>query len=313
MEIIMIMLSAILTNNVVLNQSYGLCPYVGMSKDVSTSFKLSLAVLFVLTCSTILNYIIYNFVLIPLNLTYLNTIAFIIIIATFVQSLDLFIKRFAPKLHNVLGIYLPLIATNCVILGVVELVVPEVNFGIALLKAICFGLGFMLAICLLASIRQNINNKEVPNISKGLPVVLTLAGLIALAFDVFSGVIKNVTTDKIVVETVNVEPITILWAGLILLAIMLVACVIILFANKISNKKIDPLDKEAEELLKHLPGVNCGACGNPSCKEYAKNLLLGKASHTDCKILKEEGKLALLDYLKEKNNHESGDWLRFKW
>ena len=309
MEIVMIMLSAILTNNVVLNQSYGLCPYIGVSKKVSTSFKLSLAVLFVLTCSTILNYIIYNFILIPLNLTYLNTIAFILIIATFVQCVDLFIKRFAPKLYQVLGIYLPLITTNCIILGVVELVVPEVNFGIALLKAICFGVGFMLAICLLASIRESINKKDVPKISNELPIVLVLAGLIAMAFSSFSGMVSNPATDKVVATEGAVTPLTILWATLILLAIMVISATLIYLSTKILIKKgnKDVSDKEIDEILKHLPGANCGACGNPSCREFAKKLIKGEKTTSGCKVLKQNAKTALEEYLKGKNENASGN------
>ncbi len=309
MEIIMIMLSAILTNNVVLNQSYGLCPYIGVSKKVSTSFKLSLAVLFVLTCSTILNYIIYNFILIPLKLTYLNTIAFILIIATFVQCVDLFVKRFAPKLYEVLGIYLPLITTNCIILGVVELVVPEVNFGIALLKAICFGLGFMLAICLLASIRESINNKDVPSLSKELPIVLILAGLIAMAFSSFNGMVTNPVTDKVVVSQTASTPLTILWASLILLAIMVVSATLIYFSNRlIAKKENDEVsNEEIDEILKHLPGVNCGGCGNPSCREFAKKLIKGEETASGCKVLQNNKKAILEQYLKDRYKNESGN------
>jgi len=201
---------------------------------------------------------------------------------------------------------LPLITTNCVILGVIELVVPEVNFGIALLKSICYALGFMLAICLLASIRESINQKEEPAISKGLPIVLVLAGLIAMAFDVFKGMIKTPSTDKLVVSETVAKPITILYAGLILLAIMLVCSLIIYLSNKLIDKnKKNSIDDEAEELLNHLPNVNCGACGNPSCREFAKRLLKGEVGVADCKILKAKGTTALEEYLKEKQKRES--------
>ncbi len=301
MEIIMIMLSAILTNNVVLSQSYGLCPYVGVSSKVSTSFKLSLAVLFVLTCSSILNYIIYNFVLIPLELTYLNTIVFIIVIATFVQCVELFIKRFAPKLYEVLGIYLPLITTNCIILGVTELIVPEVNFGIALIKAVCYGLGFMLAICLLASVRESINNKRTPEFSSGLPIVLCLAGFIAMAFESFNGMISMPSTEQVVEKASTPGALTILWATLILLAVMVVCALIIYFSNRVFSKKTSSEDEAIDELLKHLPGVNCGGCGNPSCREFAKKVLKGESAVSGCKALDEKGRAALEAYIREKH------------
>lgn len=297
----MIMLSAILTNNVVLSQSYGLCPYVGVSSKVSTSFKLSLAVLFVLTCSSILNYILYNFVLISLELTYLNTIVFIIVIATFVQCVELFIKRFAPKLYEVLGIYLPLITTNCIILGVIELIVPEANFLVALLKTVCYGLGFMLAICLLASVREGINNKRTPEFSSGLPIVLCVAGFIAMAFESFSGMVTMPSTSQVSTTAGTPSALTILWAALILLAIMVVCAVIIYFSNRVFNKKADANDEEIDAILKHLPGVNCGACGNPSCREFARKLLKGESGTSGCKVLDENGKKALEEYIKEKH------------
>ena len=183
-----IVVAGILTNNIVLNQSIGICPFLGVSKKTESAIGMGIAVTFVISISSVVCYILYHFVLAPLKLEYLQTITFILIIAALVQMLDIVIKKFSPSLYNSLGVYLALITTNCAVLGTANAVITN---GYDLLQtfvsALCVGLGFTLALLLMSGIREKVEISPVPKPFKGLPIALIIAGIMALAFAGFAG------------------------------------------------------------------------------------------------------------------------------
>ena len=185
---IAIIIAAVLTNNFVLSKFYGCCPFLGVSKKLDSSVGMGAAVVFVMLCASLCTYPIYYFILKPLELTYLRTVAFILVIAVFVQLLEMVIKKLMPPLYKTLGVYLPLITTNCAVLGVVLLNVQNsYNFIESVVYGITGGLGFLLAIVLFASIRERLVFADYPKCWDGFPIALITAGLIALAFMGFSG------------------------------------------------------------------------------------------------------------------------------
>ncbi len=188
-QIVSILLSALLTENFVMVKFYGICPFLGVSKRVETAFGMGMAVTFVMALASVFTWIANKFLLIPLNLVYLQTILFILIIAGLVQFVEMFIKKSMPALYNALGIYLPLITTNCAVLGVTLLNVQNYpdSFIFALLYGIFAALGFTLAIVLMAGIREFLDEKAVPKCFRGFPITLITAGLMAIAFMGFSG------------------------------------------------------------------------------------------------------------------------------
>lgn len=189
MIVISILLSALLTENFVMVKFYGICPFLGVSKKVETAFGMGMAVTFVMALASVFTWIANKFLLIPLNLVYLQTILFILIIAGLVQFVEMFIKKSMPALYNALGIYLPLITTNCAVLGVTLLNVQNYpdSFIFALLYGIFAALGFTLAIVLMAGIREFLDEEAVPECFRGFPITLITAGLMAIAFMGFSG------------------------------------------------------------------------------------------------------------------------------
>lgn len=184
----MIILTAALVNNVVLNQFLGLCPFLGVSKQLKTAASLSGAVIFVITIASGVANLIYTYVLSPLGLDYLQTIVFILVIAALVQVVEMFLKKAAPAVHSALGIYLPLITTNCAVLGVA---LTNVTNGYDFFQSIFAGfgtaMGFTIAIVLLAGIRERIQDNDVPAPFQGAPIVLLSACLMAIAFCGFGG------------------------------------------------------------------------------------------------------------------------------
>ncbi|MCX7715242.1 MAG: electron transport complex subunit RsxA [Clostridia bacterium] len=183
-----IVLSAILTQNFVLVKFLGICPFLGVSKKTETAAGMGMAVTFVMAIASMITYATNHFLLVPLHLEYLQTIAFILIIAGLVQFVEMFVQKSMPSLYNALGIYLPLITTNCAVLGVALLNVQnEYNFIYSLLYGTCAALGFSLAIFLFAGIRELINEKDIPKPFQGFPIALVTAGLMAIAFMGFSG------------------------------------------------------------------------------------------------------------------------------
>ena len=187
-NILAISLGAILTNNFIFSQFLGICPFLGCSSKVDTATGMGLAVVFVMGLASAICWVIYTYILVPLGLAFLNTLAFILVIASLVQFVEMFLKKSVPSLYSALGIYLPLITTNCAVLGVVLLNVQNnYNFIESVVYGVTGGLGFMLAIVLFASVRERIQFSDYPECFEGFPICLVSAGLVALAFMGFSG------------------------------------------------------------------------------------------------------------------------------
>lgn len=189
-KIFVIFLSAMLVNNFVLARFLGICSFIGLSKKVETSIGMGLAVTFVMTMASIISYIVFHFILVPLELRYLYNVAFILVIAALVQFVEMVIKKFSPALYKAMGIFLPLITTNCIILGVA---VINMNESYTMIESVANGLGaslgYMLAIVLYAGIRERIERSNVPEVLKGLPITLITAGLMSIAFLGFNGLL----------------------------------------------------------------------------------------------------------------------------
>ena len=188
-EILMIMLAAVLTENFVFTKFLGVCPFLGVSEKPSTAFGMGMAVTFVMTLSSAVTWVVYYFILIPYGLEYLKTIAFILIIASLVQFIEMFMKKYFTALYKALGIFLPLITTNCAVLGAALI---NIDNNYTLINAIIYGafsaIGFTLAIVIFAGVRERINFANPPSIFKGVPIALVAAGLLAMAFAGFQGI-----------------------------------------------------------------------------------------------------------------------------
>ena len=188
MNLFMIALTTALINNVVLSQFLGICSFLGVSKQIKTSVSLGGAVIFVITIASAVASLLYDFVLAPLDLDYLKTIVFILVIAALVQMVEMFLKKTSPAIYKALGIYLPLITTNCAVLGVaLTNVQDEFNLVESIVAGLGTGLGYTLAIVLLAGIRERIDESAVPAPFRGAPIVLLCAALMSIAFMGFSG------------------------------------------------------------------------------------------------------------------------------
>ncbi|MCK4261680.1 electron transport complex subunit RsxA [bacterium] len=191
MELFLIFIGAVLVNNFVFARFLGICPYLGVSRKSETALGMGMAVIFVMTLASLVTNCIYTYILVPLNLIFLKYVAFILVIASLVQFVETFLKKVSPALYQALGIYLPLITTNCAILGLALLNVIK---GYALLKSLAFGLGagigFTLALVIMAEIRERLEFADIPEPLKGFPITLIIAGLLAIAFMGFSGLVK---------------------------------------------------------------------------------------------------------------------------
>ena len=188
-SIMTLMFTALLVENFIFSKFYGCCPFLGVSEKPDTALGLGMAVTFVITTASAVTWTVYTFLLAPFGLDYLKTIAFILVIAALVQFIEMFLRKFIPALYNSLGIYLPLITTNCAVLSCALLIVQnEYN----LLQAVCFGfaasLGFTLAIVVFAGVRVRMENADPPRAFRGFPLTLITAGLLAMAFSCFSGI-----------------------------------------------------------------------------------------------------------------------------
>lgn len=189
-NIFVIVISSMLVSNVVLSQFLGICPFLGVSKQVETAVGMGAAVTFVITIACAITWPIQKLILDPLGLGYLQTIAFILIIAALVQFVEMALKKFLPSLHASLGVYLPLITTNCAVLGVaINNITNGYNFVESVICGFCTAVGFLIAIVILAGIRERIANNDVPNSFKGTPIVLVTASLMAIAFCGFAGLV----------------------------------------------------------------------------------------------------------------------------
>ncbi len=183
-----IIVGSVFVNNFVLSQFLGICPFLGVSKKTNTALGMGFAVIFVMSLASVFTYVVNEFVLIKLHLEYMQTIAFILIIAALVQSVEIVIKKFSPSLYSALGVYLPLITTNCAVLGVAILNIQKAyNLLQSFLNGLFAGVGFTLAIVLLAGIRERIHPKNVPESFRGFPITLIAAALLSMGFSAFSG------------------------------------------------------------------------------------------------------------------------------
>ena len=199
MEYLLIIISAIFVNNILLAQFLGVCPFLGVSNKLSTAVGMSGAVCFVITLATVVTYLLNQFLLVPFGLTFLQTISFILVIAALVQMVEIILKKISPTLYQALGIFLPLITTNCAVLGVAITVVTKeftfggesamLNLGEATVYAFATALGYGLAMCLFAGLREHLSMNDVPKPFKGLPIALITAGIMAMAFLGFSGIV----------------------------------------------------------------------------------------------------------------------------
>ena len=189
-DLLLILISSALVSNVVLSQFLGLCPFLGVSKKVETAAGMGTAVIFVITLSSAVAGVIYKFVLVPLDITYLQTIVFILVIAALVQFVEMGLKKYMVSLYEALGVYLPLITTNCAVLGVALTNVQE-NYGIlaGTVNGFATALGFTISIIILAGIREKMAYNDIPKPFRGMPIVMVTAGLMAIAFCGFSGLL----------------------------------------------------------------------------------------------------------------------------
>ncbi len=192
-SLVFILMSGILIENYVLSQFLGICPFLGVSKKVNQASGMGLAVIFVMLVATAATWPIYNYVLIPLKLEYLQTIVFILVIASLVQFVEIVLKRFIPALHASLGIYLPLITTNCAVLGVtINNINDGYNFLESMISSLGVGIGFLLAMLLFAGVRSKLDDSDAPKCFRGLPSTLIAASIVAMAFCGFAGIVENI-------------------------------------------------------------------------------------------------------------------------
>jgi len=191
-ELILILMAGVLVNNYVLQRFLGICPFLGVSKKFNQASGMGIAVIFVMLCATAVTWPIQTFILDKFNLGYLQTIVFILVIAALVQFVEIVLKKFIPALHKSLGVYLPLITTNCAVLGVtINNITDGYNFIESMFSSLGVGLGFLLAMVLFAGVRDRIENCPSPESVKGLPITLIAASIVSLAFFGFSGIVEN--------------------------------------------------------------------------------------------------------------------------
>ena len=189
---LMILVGAVLVNNFVLSKFMGICPFLGVSKKLDSATGMSVAVIFVMTMATAVTYPIYTFLLYP-NYTYLRTLVFILVIAALVQLVEIVLKKFIPALHSTLGIYLPLITTNCAVLGVTVLNIEEnYNFAESIVNSIGAGIGFLVAMVLFSGVRRRVEQAVTPKCFEGLPITLVAAAITSLSFMGFGGIVESI-------------------------------------------------------------------------------------------------------------------------
>lgn len=200
MEYVIILISAIFVNNIVLSQFLGICPFLGVSTKVNTALGMTGAVTFVMALATLVTYLVQYYLLVPLHIEFLQTVAFILVIAALVQMIEIILKKISPSLYQALGIYLPLITTNCCVLGVAILVVTKeftfggtahmLNLGESVVYSVASALGFGLALTIFAGIREQLSTSNTPKAFRGVPIALVTASILSLAFMGFSGLVR---------------------------------------------------------------------------------------------------------------------------
>lgn len=191
MEYLLIIISAVLVNNIVLTQFLGICPFIGVSNKVDTAFGMAGAVMFVMVIATIVTYLLQHYILVPLGIPFMQTVVFILVIAALVQLVEIILKKASPALYQALGIFLPLITTNCAILGVAILAVQkDLNLLESVVYAISNAAGFGLALITFSGIREQLDLVDIPKGMKGVPIAFIIAGLLSMAFMGFAGIVK---------------------------------------------------------------------------------------------------------------------------
>lgn len=190
-SIISVMFAAVISNNIVLSQYQGICPFLGVSKKISSAAGMGFAVIFVMAVSAVFTWLVYNYVLVPLEIEFLYTMAFILVIASLVQITEMIVKRYSPTLYSALGVYLPLITTNCAILGTANsaVVFNSYTFIETFAVSVATGAGFLLAIIMLACVRLKTDRADIPKCFKGFPITLVTAAIMAMAFAGFAGIL----------------------------------------------------------------------------------------------------------------------------
>ena len=192
-NVAVILLTGILTENFVLSKFLGICPFLGVSKQTKSSLGMGIAVTFVMVFATVATYTIYYGVLVPLKIEYMQTVAFILIIALLVQLVEMAMKKYIPPLYKALGVYLPLITTNCAVLGVTILNIDnEYNFGDSIVNALSAGIGFLLVMLIFSGVRGRIERCNIPKALQGTPITLMAASIVSLAFIGFGGIVDNI-------------------------------------------------------------------------------------------------------------------------
>lgn len=190
MEYVLIVISAIFVNNVVLSQFLGICPFLGVSNKVETSMGMGAAVVFVITIATVVTYLLQHYILNPLGIGYMQTVSFILVIAALVQMVEIILKKVSPSLYQALGIFLPLITTNCAVLGLAILAIQnEYNLAQSVVFGFAKAVGFALALIIFAGIREQLELNNTPKAMKGFPIALITAGILAMAFIGFTGIV----------------------------------------------------------------------------------------------------------------------------
>lgn len=280
---------AVFVNNCVFQQTYGICPFLGVSRKSGDALGMGVAVTFVMLAATAVAFPIRQYVLAPLDLGYLETIVFILVIAVLVQLIEMTLKKYIPALHRALGVYLPLITTNCAVLGVtVDSINAGYSFGAALFSAMGSGIGFLLAMLLFSGVRSRLDSKLVPQSWKGLPVTLAAAAIVTLSFGGFAGMISVPDADTAShlyhIAAARLDTLTdtpwksALFAVLLLFLLGLLTSFLLMLASRFLTVATDG---RAERLRACLPGVNCGACGYTGCDGYAEALADGEDTPTN--------------------------------
>ncbi|MDR1552245.1 MAG: RnfABCDGE type electron transport complex subunit A [Prevotellaceae bacterium] len=194
MTYILIFISAVFINNVVLSQILGICPFLGVSKKIDTAMGMGISVTFVIAIATLVTFLLMQYILIPLNLEFMQTISFILVIAALVQMVEIILKKVSPSLYQSLGVFLPLITTNCAVLGVAILVtkhdIYKESLLLSMVYAISTAIGFALALIIFAGIREQLTIANIPKAFKGMPVALVIAGILAMIFMGFTGIVQ---------------------------------------------------------------------------------------------------------------------------
>ena len=272
-SLLLIAIGSALVNNVVLSQFLGLCPFLGVSKKVETAAGMGAAVLFVITIASAVTNLIYTFLLVPTDLTYLNTIVFILVIAALVQFVEMVLKKSMPALYESLGVFLPLITTNCAVLGTaLTNVQNDYSFIASVVNGIGISLGFLIAIVILAGIREKMEYNNIPESFKGMPITLLTAGLMAIAFFGFSGLIQEVK--KMNISAILLAMVVVGGTGLLIAILLGIA----------SEKFKVPVDEKEVAIRAELPGNNCGGCGYAGCDGLAKAIANGEAPVNGCPV-----------------------------